>query len=57
MLVVCETWLNDRVDDNEIAISGYTIYCKDRYIKLKMVEEGVFFFMFITPCHHVTAWS
>jgi len=56
MMGVCETWLDKRVDDNEIAISDHTIDRKDRY-KIKNGRGGVFFFMFITPCHHVTAWS
>jgi len=39
MLGVCETWLDERVDDNEIAISDYTIYRKDR-CKIKKNRGG-----------------
>jgi len=38
---ISETWLSDRISDNEISIQGYTLFRKDRNSTNKSKGGGV----------------
>jgi len=38
IVAVTETWAIEEVDDAELSIDGYTVYCKDR--KSDMYKKG-----------------